>query len=218
MQSSVLKFLPEETVTAILKRVGATTGDLLFFAADTAKVVNESMAALRNKLAHDFHLIQEEWKFLWVTDFPMFELTTEGWSSLHHPFTAPHVMDVDAIKKDPERTLSRAYDLVLNGVELGSGSIRINNLAMQKRVFELLGINEQEAEEKFGFLLEAMKYGCPPHGGMALGLDRILMLMTGASSIRDVIAFPKTASAQCVLTNAPSEVTSEQLKELHLKE
>lgn len=217
LQSSILKFLKEDVVLALLKAVGAKTGDMIFFCADKIKIVNESLGALRNKLGADLHLIQAGWRFLWVTDFPMFELTEEGLQSSHHPFTAPHTTNIDEIKKDPEAALSRAYDIVLNGIELGSGSIRINNTKMQQEVFELLGIGDKEANDKFGFLLEAMKYGCPPHGGVALGIDRIVMLMVGADSIRDVIAFPKTAKAQCLLTNAPSAVTEKQLNELHIK-
>lgn len=216
IQSSIAKFLDEATARALLERTQAKAGDMLFFGADKRKIVNDSLGALRNKLGADFNLLKEGWEFLWVTDFPMFEFVDGRWYSLHHPFTAPQTNDVNAIKANPGETLSHAYDLVLNGIELGSGSIRINNLAMQRRIFELLGIGDEEAEEKFGFLLEAMRYGCPPHGGMALGLDRIVMLLTGVDSIRDVIAFPKTAKAQCLLTNAPSRISKEQLEELHL--
>ena len=218
LQSSILKFLPEEVTSEIIKRVNAKSGDMIFFGADKAKIVNESMAALRNKLGEDFKLIKAAWAFLWVTDFPMFELTDGGaWVPLHHPFTAPQNRDVSLMEKDPENSISRAYDMVLNGSELGSGSIRITNLDMQKEVFKLLGIGEEEAQEKFGFLLEALQYGCPPMGGVALGLDRIVMMMAGVDSIRDIIAFPKTAKAQCLLTQAPSPVTKEQLEELHIR-
>ncbi len=217
LQSSILKFLPENVVLEILQRVDAKSGDMIFFCADKAKIVNDSMSALRNKFGKDFKLIAEGWAFLWVTDFPMFELTEKGFTPLHHPFTAAHTDDINEIEKDPEAALSRAYDMVLNGSELGSGSIRINNFEMQQEVFKLLGIDEKEAQEKFGFLLEAMQYGCPPHGGIALGLDRIVMLMAGVDSIRDIIAFPKSAKAQCLLTSAPSPVTKEQLEELHIR-
>lgn len=219
LQSPILKFLPEATIMAILDRVGAANDDVIFFGADRANIVNESMGALRIKLGHDCQLVEKGWKPLWVVDWPMFEKHTEGgtWQPLHHPFTAPNVDDLEKLRKDPGGCLSRAYDMVLNGSELGGGSIRIHNSQMQQDVFEILGINPQEAQEKFGFLLEALKFGCPPHGGIAFGIDRIAMLMTGADSIRDVIAFPKTQTASCLMTNAPSPVEEVQLKELGIR-
>jgi len=214
LQSSILKFLPEAVVKQLLERVQAQTGDVIFFCADKAKVVNESLGALRVRLAEDHGLIEPGWRPLWVTDFPMFEWDDGRWFSLHHPFTAPSVSDIDAMIKNPGSCSSRAWDLVLNGSELGSGSIRINHVDMQKAIFKLLGISDEEAQDRFGFLLDAMKYGCPPIGGMGIGFGRIAMLMAGATSLRDVIAFPKTTTANCLLTDAPSTVTKEQLKEL----
>lgn len=219
LQSPILKFLPEEVAAKIVERTNATDGDLIFFGADKTKVVNDALGALRNKLGHDLDLLQGEWAPMWVIDFPMFDYNEDEkrWDSLHHPFTAPNTTDIDAIKQNPGETLSRAYDLVLNGTELGGGSIRIHNAEMQSAVLELLGIGKEEAQEKFGFLLEALGYGCPPHGGIAFGLDRAVMLMTGSDSIRDVIAFPKTQSASCPLTSAPSKANPRQLKELGIK-
>jgi len=218
LQSPILKFLPDEAVTEIIERTGAQTGDLVFFGADKTKVVNESLGALRCKLGEDMGLINEGWKFLWVIDFPMFEYDEKAkrWNALHHPFTAPSC-SLDELKENPGASLSRAYDMVLNGTELGGGSIRIHKMDMQQQVLETLGIDEQEAEDKFGFLLEALKYGCPPHGGIAFGLDRLIMLMTGAKSIRDVMAFPKTQTAACLLTSAPSPVSDQQLKDLSIR-
>ncbi len=219
LQSPILKFLPDDAIQAILERSGAESGDLIFFGADKASVVNESLGALRLKVGQDRGLVEAGWRFLWVVDFPMFE-HDEGenrWSALHHPFTAPATDNPDELEADPGGMLSRAYDMVLNGTELGGGSIRIHNLDMQHRVFKLLGIEKQEAEEKFGFLLTALKYGCPPHGGIAFGLDRLVMLMAGASSIRDVMAFPKTQTASCLLTRAPAEVSERQLRELSIR-
>lgn len=219
LQSPILKFLPDEAVEGIMQRTGAADGDLVFFGADKARVVNDALGALRVKLGEDRGLVSADWQPLWVVDFPMFEKdqNTKRWTSLHHPFTAPAVDDPDALRKEPGTVLSRAYDMVLNGSEIGGGSIRIHNQAMQAAVFELLGISDEEAEEKFGFLLRALEFGCPPHGGIAFGLDRMVMLMAGADSIRDVIAFPKTQSASCPLTNAPGEVSQEQLKETGIR-
>lgn len=218
LQSPIVKFAPAEAWASILAKTGAKTGDLLFFGADKASIVNEAMGALRVKLGHDLKLIEGEWKPVWVIDFPMFDWDEKSgrYNAIHHPFTAPSC-SVDELVANPGAALSRAYDLVLNGTEVGGGSIRINRPAMQQTVFGILGIGEEEAKEKFGFLLDALKYGAPPHGGLAFGLDRLVMLMTGSSSIRDVIAFPKTQSAACPLVNAPAVVTDEQLKELGIK-
>jgi aspartyl-tRNA synthetase len=219
LQSPILKFLPDEAIEGILQRTGAATGDLIFFGADKASVVNESLGALRIKVGQDRGLVEPGWRFLWVVDFPMFEHDEreDRWNALHHPFTAPATDDPQALESNPGGTLSRAYDMVLNGTELGGGSVRIHDMEMQQRVFKLLGIDEQEAEEKFGFLLTALKYGCPPHGGIAFGLDRMVMLMAGASSIRDVMAFPKTQTAACLLTQAPAAVSERQLRELSIR-
>mgnify|MGYP006281978999 CR=1 FL=1 len=219
LQSPILKFLPDEAVTGILERTGAEDGDLVFFGADRAKVVNESLAALRDRIAADQDLVEPGWKPVWVVDFPMFEWDERSgrWHSLHHPFTSPKEEDLDRLESDPGHCGSRAYDLVLNGTEVGGGSMRIYREEVQERVFRALGIGEEEAREKFGFLLDALKYGCPPHGGIAFGLDRLVMLMAGADSIREVMAFPKTQSAACLLTDAPTPVGPEQLLELGLR-
>lgn len=218
LQSPILKFLPDQVIDGILQRTEAQTGDIVFFGADKATIVNESLGALRAKLGADRGLIQPGWQPLWVVEFPMFEWDEreQRWSALHHPFTAP-ACSLEALEANPGEALSRAYDMVLNGVELGGGSIRIHRPEMQMAVFRLLGIGEQEAQEKFGFLVNALKYGCPPHGGIAFGLDRLVMLMTGASSIREVMAFPKTQTASCPLVDAPAYVSDDQLRELGLQ-
>ncbi|VAX08097.1 Aspartyl-tRNA synthetase @ Aspartyl-tRNA(Asn) synthetase [hydrothermal vent metagenome] len=219
LQSPILKFLPDETVDGIMQRVSAEDGDLVFFGADKAHIVNESLGALRVKLGHDCGLVKGAWEPVWVVDFPMFDRDdqTDRWNSLHHPFTAPKEEHLDRLSTDPGNCNSRAYDMVLNGTEIGGGSIRIHRPEVQEQVFKLLGIEEEEAQEKFGFLLNALRYGCPPHGGIAFGLDRLVMLMAGATSIRDVMAFPKTQTAACQLTSAPSTVDMEQLRELSLR-
>ncbi len=217
MQAPIVKFFSAEMMQAVLERTEAQTGDLLFFGADKQHVVNDALGALRLKLAQDLDLVEEGWKPLWVVDFPMFEQDEEGgYQPLHHPFTAPLTEDIAALKADPAKILSRAYDMVLNGSEIGGGSVRIHQPEMQRAIFDILGISEDEANDKFGFLLEALKYGCPPHGGLAFGLDRLVMLMCGADSIRDVIAFPKTTTASCPLTSAPSSVDEPQLSDLHI--
>ena len=217
LQSPILKFMDAEIIRKLLSKLSVETGDIIFFGADKSKVVNESMGALRIKVAEDLNLVASGWAPLWVVDFPMFELDSDGQlTSLHHPFTAP-TLNVGELRKDPTRALSRAYDMVLNGTELGGGSIRIHDAEMQSAVLKLLGIDDAEAREKFGFLLEALSYGCPPHGGIAFGFDRLIMLMTGSSSIRDVIAFPKTQSASCPLTDAPGNVSARQLRELSIR-
>lgn len=217
LQSPILKFMDAEIIRKLLSKLSVETGDIIFFGADKSKVVNESMGALRIKVAEDLNLVASGWAPLWVVDFPMFELDSDGQlTSLHHPFTAP-TLNVGELREDPTRALSRAYDMVLNGTELGGGSIRIHDAEMQSAVLKLLGIDDAEAREKFGFLLEALSYGCPPHGGIAFGFDRLIMLMTGSSSIRDVIAFPKTQSASCPLTDAPGNVSARQLRELSIR-
>ncbi len=219
LQSPILKFLPEAAVSAILGRCQAQAGDLVVFGADRAGIVNDALGALRVKVGHDLGLVEAGWRPLWVVDFPMFEWDEKEkrWFALHHPFTAPSVADAEALASDPGSALSRAYDLVLNGTEVGGGSIRIHDRDMQAAAFRVLGIGEEEAQEKFGFLLEALRYGCPPHGGIAFGLDRLVMLMAGAGSIREVMAFPKTQSASCPLTGAPGPASAAQLRELGLK-
>jgi len=214
LQSPILKFLTEDQAKAILERANAKTGDIIFFGADQYNVVSESLGALRLKLGEDLELLEGEWKPLWVVDFPMFEEVEGGLHAIHHPFTAPTNLTAEQLEANPVGALSDAYDMVLNGCELGGGSVRIHNQDMQAAVFRILGISDEEAQEKFGFLLEALQYGAPPHAGLAFGLDRLVMLMTGASSIRDVMAFPKTNTAACPLTNAPGNANPEQLKEL----
>ena len=217
LQSPILKFMPEAVVAEMMQRLGAADGDIIFFGADKVKVVNEALGALRVKVAEDQGLVADGWAPLWVVDFPMFEEDGDGgWTPLHHPFTAP-ACSVEALEASPGEALSKAYDLVLNGTELGGGSIRIHDQSMQQAVLRILGIDDEEAREKFGFLLDALKYGAPRHGGLASGLDRIVMLMTGAQSIRDVIAFPKTQTAACVMTEAPSDVSARQLRELNIR-
>jgi len=218
LQSPILKFLTPEVCEAILERTQAETSDIIFFGADHHYIVNAALGALRQKIGHDLNLFTCKWAPVWITDFPMFEYTNERWYATHHPFTSPSITDIAEFKKTPEaKLLSKAYDLALNGYELGGGSIRIHDRELQMAVFEKLGITPDEAQEKFGFLLNAFKHGAPPHGGIAFGLDRITMLMTGTDNIRDVIAFPKTQTATCLLTDAPSEIDSQQLKELHIR-
>ncbi|WP_345293374.1 aspartate--tRNA ligase [Kangiella marina] len=217
IQSPVLKFLGEDVAMSIIEKVGAQEGDIIFFGSDTKMTVADAMGALRLKTAQDLGLVKDEWKPLWVVDFPMFEEVDGQVHALHHPFTAPKENDVEAVKQDPTGTLSKAYDMVLNGSEVGGGSVRIHDEAMQEAVFGILGIDETEQREKFGFLLDALKFGCPPHGGLAFGLDRLVMLMVNADSIRDVIAFPKTTTASCPLTQAPSNIEDKLLDELGIE-
>ncbi|MGB2532556.1 MAG: aspartate--tRNA ligase [Porticoccaceae bacterium] len=217
LQSPIIKFLGDEVTMNIMQRLDAKNGDIVFFGADKSNVVSEALGALRCKIGEDLNLYTCDWAPMWVVDFPMFETTDSGaLTPLHHPFTAPSC-DAQALKDNPAEALSRAYDMVLNGVELGGGSIRIHDQAMQAVVFDVLGINEAEQQEKFGFLLDALQYGAPPHGGLAFGLDRLIMLMVGAESIRDVIAFPKTQSAACLMTDAPGTVEAAQLRDLNIK-
>ena len=217
LQSPIIKFLGDEVTMEIMARLKVSDGDIVFFGADKYSIVSESLGALRSRLGEDLDLYTDKWCPLWVTDFPMFERTDSGdLTPLHHPFTSPSC-DFEFLKKQPEKALSRAYDLVLNGVELGGGSIRISDQNLQSVVFDILGINEGEQKVKFGFLLDALKQGAPPHGGIAFGLDRLIMLLTGSSSIRDVIAFPKTQSAACLLTDAPGSVDNEQLTDLSIR-
>ena len=220
LKSAITKFMSEEEVKAILDRVGAEPGDLICFIADKNKVVFDALGNLRLEIARRLDLIDKnQFKFLWVTEFPLFEYDEEEkrWCAVHHPFTSPMDEDIQYLDTDPGKVRSKAYDIVLNGVELGGGSIRIHSQELQAKMFDLIGITKEQAEERFGFLLEAFKYGTPPHGGMAYGLDRMIMLMAGKSSIRDVIAFPKVQNASCLMSNAPDTVEPKQLKELHIK-
>jgi aspartyl-tRNA synthetase len=219
LQSPITKFLSDEAIAGIVARTGASDNDLVFFGADVAKVVNDSMGALRLRIGHDLGLLQGAWAPLWVIDFPMFEFDPDEkrWAAMHHPFTSPKNLDPEALRADPGNALAKAYDMVLNGSEIGGGSVRIYRQDLQSTVFDLLGIEADEARRKFGFLLDALKFGAPPHGGIAFGLDRLAMLISGADSIRDVIAFPKTQTAACPLTDAPTEVSEKQLRELHIR-
>ena len=219
LNSPILKFLSDEAIAGIMERTGAVDGDLIFFGADTAKVVSDALGALRLKIGQDLKLVEAGWRPLWVIDFPMFEFDPDAkrWVAMHHPFTAPKVDDPAALSADPGKAVAKAYDFVLNGSEIGGGSVRIHRAEMQSVVFGLLGIDAEEARRKFGFLLDALKFGAPPHGGIAFGLDRLVMLMAGAESIRDVIAFPKTQTAACPLTDAPTPVSEQQLKELSIR-
>ena len=218
LQSPIVKFAPAEVWESVLTKTGAKTGDLIFFGADKTNIVNEAIGALRVKVGHDRGLAEGDWKPLWLIDFPMFDWDDKNqrWNAIHHPFTAPSC-SMEELEANPGQALSRAYDLILNGTEVGGGSIRINKNDMQTKVFEILGIGKEEAREKFGFLLDALKYGCPPHGGVAFGLDRLVMLMTGSSSIREVIAFPKTQTAACPLIDAPAMGNDAQLRELGIR-
>jgi aspartyl-tRNA synthetase len=219
LQSPILKFLPEDAILAILKRVEAQSGDVIFFGADKTRVVNESMGALRVKLGQDRNLLGAGWQLVWIINWPMFEADDQNnrLQSMHHPFTSPQILSPEALRTNPEKSLAKAYDIVINGYEIGGGSIRIHQPELQQTVFQLLGINEQDAQDKFGFLLDALQYGAPPHGGIALGIDRLAMLLTDSTSIRDVIAFPKTQTASCLLTNAPSPTGTAQLTELGIR-
>jgi aspartyl-tRNA synthetase len=219
LQSPIIKFLSDAALAGILSRTGAANNDLIFFGADTAKVVNDSIGALRIKVGQDLKLLEAGWRPLWVVDFPMFEWDADAkrWVAMHHPFTSPLNEDPVALAANPGTALAKAYDMVLNGSEIGGGSVRIHRQELQSAVFALLGIGAEAAQQKFGFLLDALKFGAPPHGGIAFGLDRLAMLMAGADSIRDVIAFPKTQTAADQMTDAPSEVSEQQLRELHIR-
>jgi len=219
LQSPILKFLSDSAVSGILERTGAKNGDLIFFGADKAKVVSDALGALRLKVGQDLKLVESGWRPLWVVDFPMFEWDEDNkrWQAVHHPFTSPVNLDAAALSAGPGEATAKAYDMVLNGSEIGGGSVRIYSQELQSAVFDLLGISSEEARVKFGFLLDALKFGAPPHGGIAYGLDRLAMLMAGADSIRDVIAFPKTQTAADPLTDAPTEVSEQQLREVHIR-
>jgi len=219
LQSPIIKFLSDAAVAGILERSNAADGDLVFFGADSAKVVSDALGALRLKVGEDLGLVEKGWRPLWVVDFPMFEWDADAqrWMAMHHPFTSPANLDPEALRAQPGEALAKAYDMVLNGSEIGGGSVRIHSQALQSTVFDLLGIDPEEARRKFGFLLDALKFGAPPHGGIAFGVDRLVMLMAGADSIRDVIAFPKTQTAACPLTEAPTEVSEQQLRDLHIR-
>jgi len=219
LQSPILKFLPDDVIDQLMQRLDAQTGDLIFFGADNAKIVNEALGALRVKVGNDMGMNEGGWRPVWVVDFPMFERDSESgiWNAIHHPFTSPASQNPEDLLANPGNSLSRAYDMVLNGSEIGGGSIRINDLLMQNTVFKLLGISEEFADEQFGHLLNSLRYGAPPHGGVAFGVDRIVMLMTNSKSIREVIAFPKSQTAACPLTNAPAPVDPVQLNELGIR-
>jgi aspartyl-tRNA synthetase len=219
LQSPIIKFLSDAAVAGILERTGALDGDLIFFGADSARVVSDALGALRLEVARTLKLVDTAWRPLWVVDFPMFEHDAENgrWAAMHHPFTSPQDLDPAALRANPGGAVAKAYDMVLNGTEIGGGSVRIHRQELQSTVFDLLGIAPEEARQKFGFLLDALKFGAPPHGGIAFGLDRLAMLMSGSDSIRDVIAFPKTQTAACPLTDAPTEVSEKQLRELHIR-
>jgi aspartyl-tRNA synthetase len=220
LQSPIVKNLNETALKIIIERTGAQNGDIIFFGADKTKIVNDALGALRTKIGHaKGHVNGKEWEPLWVVDFPMFEYDEEGkrWNACHHPFTSPKDEHLQFLETDPGKCLAKAYDLALNGWEIGGGSVRIHKEEVQSKVFRALNIGAEEAQLKFGFLLDALQYGAPPHGGLAFGLDRIVTMMTGAESIRDVIAFPKTQRAQCLLTQAPSAVDEKQLRELHIR-
>jgi aspartyl-tRNA synthetase len=218
LQSPILKFLPDAAIAGVLERTGAVDGDLVFFGADKAGVVNESLNALRTALGRDRNLLKGEWTPLWIVDFPLLEeLPGGGWTAVHHPFTSPRDASAEALKRSPGSAIARAYDIVLNGYEVGGGSVRIHDPELQSALFDLIGISREDADRKFGFLLTALDYGAPPHGGIAFGVDRLVMLMAGADNIRDVIAFPKTATASDLLTGAPSPADATQLKELGIR-
>ena len=219
LQSPIVKFFDDASLETIISRTGAESGDLIFFGADSTSVVNDALGALRLEVARDMKLVSGNWEPLWVVDFPMFEYDNKDkrWQAIHHPFTSPSTTDAEELRANPGQSLSRAYDMVLNGTELGGGSIRIHDKDLQQAALDVLGIEKDEAEEKFGFLLNALKYGAPPHGGIAFGIDRLVMLMTGSDSIRDVMAFPKTQTASCLLTSAPGKVSDRQMKELSLR-
>ncbi|HRE85704.1 MAG TPA: aspartate--tRNA ligase, partial [Accumulibacter sp.] len=220
LQSPIVKNLHEVALKAIVERTGAQSGDLIFFGADKSKVVNDALGALRVRIGHEKNFLNgNPWEPVWIVDFPMFDFdeTERRWTACHHPFTSPKDGHLELLQSDPGRCLAKAYDLALNGSELGGGSVRIHQPEVQESVFKVLGIGDEEAQLKFGFLLDALKYGAPPHGGLAFGLDRIVAMMAGAESIRDVIAFPKTQRAQCLLTDAPNSVDEKQLRELHIR-